>query len=238
MLLASTLELAPPCWRQMLSLFLSIYHRHIITHGRRHQIHDGGSWTAPPGSSTDHQRPIERGVDGSAAPVGPAFTARHFASVIAREGRVSPPIPAAFPPSCLCFLSSNLPLHTHTARFLLPLCLCTNTGLFIHPLLAPVFRPDCNQSPLQCVSPFSFRFCRSSAPMVLHPWISRQTTLEKSNFTAKCAIVDVTFNFFGDSDFSRRLWCSEVRGLIDGFQTFSSGKKEGKRSIYYIEFIG
>lgn len=169
MLLASTLELAPPCWRQTLSLFLSIYHRHIITRGRRHQIHGGGSSTASPGSSAAHQRPIERGVDGSAAPVGPAFTARHFASVIAREGRVSPPISAAFPPSCLCFLSSTLPLHTHTARFLLPLC--TNTGLFTPPppLLAPVFRPACNQSPLQCVSPFSFRFCRSSAPMVLHP---------------------------------------------------------------------
>lgn len=132
MLLASTLELAPPCWRQTLSLFLSIYHRHIITRGRRHQIHGGGSSTASPGSSAAHQRPIERGVDGSAAPVGPAFTARHFASVIAREGRVSPPISAAFPPSCLCFLSSTLPLHTHTARFLLPLC--TNTGLFTHPL--------------------------------------------------------------------------------------------------------
>lgn len=73
LLLASTLELAPPCWRQMLPLFLSIYHGHIITHARHHQIHDGISWASSPGSSTNHQCLIERGVDGSAAPTGGAL---------------------------------------------------------------------------------------------------------------------------------------------------------------------
>lgn len=131
MLLASTLELAPPCWRQMLSLFLSIYHRHIITHGRRHQIHDGGSSTASPGPSTDHQRPIERGVDGSAAPVGPAFTARHFSSLIVKDASAHPSPQPSLHPVFVSFPQICPSTHTHTAPFLLPLR--TNAGAFHTP---------------------------------------------------------------------------------------------------------
>lgn len=133
------------------------------------------------------ERLIERGVDGGVAPSGPACL---FTSVIACEGLSAHPslqlfLHPVFVPRPQVSSSTHGPV---SSCFHLSALTCTpcSAGCSLQTCLQPGF--------LTIYFSFSLHLCCSAAPMLLHPRMPRQTNLDKSNFTAKCAREKVTFH--------------------------------------------